>query len=493
MTFDDSSYYLDGARFIAGLYDRGVTAIASEYWRAPPHSPLSTGMAFVGFLIFGITKWSGYAVGGLVLACFVRFFLGASSTIPLGYAILLVIGLLAAPYFGQTVMWFRPDMIVGLLMAAGSLLIVVSGDWVVRRRTQLLSGVFFGLALLAKPSVFHLTFAVFGVAFLLASVPHVVRKEWRLLCEAWLVTGLLGVLVALPHYYIAATSILTYIWDVVFGAQAEIWTRPVPFWQSAKFYFVDPNYGWPVLGYWYIPTLFVGLVAVVARWVRSEPLLWSRCVAPALLLLATYLLVTIPSFKGPHGFVFAALLISTAALGSVYLTAVLPKPVAWVMPVAILLFGITTFVWPFQLRGGQPEHKFMASQTEILDRAFSAIEVLDGGKVLLETTPSLYLNYTNIALKAYQEGQKPLTSASISMSTDESEIRDAISRSDAILAFTPEYTMVFDHLPSASPEVRALTIRLIEESGRFGPPTVIEDKVAGGAALIYKVRGEPPL
>jgi hypothetical protein len=202
-TFDDVSYFLSGITYLKPFWDSGLAGVLHQYYLEPPHAPMSTGLAFVGFSLLGIKAWVGPAADAVVLVFFLRAFLAVASDLPFGQAILLAIALLGFPLVGQTLMVFRPDMFCSLVTAAGTLYILLRPDWAHSRRDQLIAGVIFGAALWAKPAVFHLTTALFMAAMLLASLRALREREIKAPVIAGIVTAGTGILISLPYYALA--------------------------------------------------------------------------------------------------------------------------------------------------------------------------------------------------------------------------------------------------------------------------------------------------
>src|SRR5262249_27810719 len=122
--YDDVSYYVTGAEYLKSFYERGIIGPFEAYLSNPPHAPLSTALAFLGFCFLGIKPLAGPAANAICFLFFLRAFFAAAAPLPLGQTTLLSVALMGVPFVGSTIMEFRPDMLCSLLTAAGVLFIL---------------------------------------------------------------------------------------------------------------------------------------------------------------------------------------------------------------------------------------------------------------------------------------------------------------------------------------------------------------------------------
>ena len=83
--FDDVVYFLDGLERAQVFYTHGFEGLARDLLKNPPHSPWSTGLAFLSFLILGVHNWAPYLANGILVVLFLGLSLviaRASSTGP---------------------------------------------------------------------------------------------------------------------------------------------------------------------------------------------------------------------------------------------------------------------------------------------------------------------------------------------------------------------------------------------------------------------------
>jgi hypothetical protein len=483
-TYDDVSYFISGASYLAPFEQFGLHAILRQFYTAPPHAPMSTALAFMGFSVLGVKAWAGPAINAVVLALFLRGFLGIASGLPFGQTLLLVAALLGFPLVGETLMVFRPDMFCSLLIAAGAFYIL-RPEWLTSRRAQLVAGLLFGAALWAKPTVFHLTAALFFAAMLLASLPSLRRRQIKAPLLAAIVTTTTGIVVSLPYYAIAFHDVVDYIWTTAFGTQASVWVKQIPLQKHLLFYLTGPI-GAISLGLWLYAGCAIGVAAVLTFWWRSDGSALYRAALVVSMVVIGYLAVTIPAFKGPHGLPFAALFLGATAIGAVSLVRRLSPPLAWGTCLLLMLFSAWQFAWPYVRDHGVANPVFAAARWKMLHEVVDTIGDNEPGGILYNTTPVIYLNDYTVAFQQYVEGRLPMASDTGSFTVDPQEQRQKIARAAIILTPTPETIDIFPQLPAASRENRTETIRLIEESGLFQPPIRIVDPIGRDDMLLYK-------
>lgn len=477
--YDDISYYLTGAEYLQIFHKGDIFDIFKAYLANPPHAPLSTGLAFLGFLILGVESWAGPVANAALFLFFVRWFFSYTDGIHFGQSVLLAIAFLGFPFVAVTILGFRPDMFCSLLLACGTLYIVTRPHWLTDGRDQVLAGIILAASLWSKPSVFPLSIALFGSAAFLSSLRTLLRGNFRMPMRAAFVMFRTGLLLSLPYYAFALWRTIDYIWTTAFGAEASIWVQSIPLRDHLLFY-LSGYYGRVSLGDWLYASPIVGFCTVVVLWRVHRQLMWRSFLVLALIGI-TYLAVTIPSFKGPHGFPFAATLFVSTVIASVTLVRLVPNLARWTICMMLLAFSAWQFTWPTEAT--QP--RYVETRWSMVRQAFDAMGHEVTGKTFLLTTPAVYINYSILAFEYYRSGLVPPSSDSTQLVSDLGEQHRRIDSADIVFALTPDFTEVFPYLPTASKEMRAQIIKLIEESGRFKLLSRISDSWSGGAALIY--------
>jgi|GEM_PF-5335387 len=478
--YDDISYYLTGAEYLQRFYNGGFLDVLKAYLANPPHAPLSTGLAFLGFLLFGLNAWAGPVTNGILFLFFVRWFFSFAKEIPFFRTCTLAVALLGFPFVTATIMNFRPDMFCGLLLACGTFFIVARSRWLEEPRDQIVAGLMLAAALWSKPTVFHLSIALFCGAIFLASFATLLRGNFKQVVVAALLTLGTGILLSLPYYAFAARHVIEYIWTTAYGSESSIWVRSIPLSEHVLFYLTGP-YGQSFLGAWLYASSVLGGCALVVLW-HSDRELFQRAMLAVFLVAMTYLSVTIPSFKGPHGSPFAAIVFVSAAAASTILNRKAPAVVGWTICMALIGFSAVQFSWP----STAVPARYAESRWSMVRQALDAIGPNASDKRFLLTTSAVYLNYSILAFEYYRLGLSPPDSDNTQLVGDLEEQRRRIGAADIVFALTPDFTEVFPHLPTASPEFRAQLIKTIEEDGHhFKLKSRIPDPFSKGAALIY--------
>jgi hypothetical protein len=159
--FDDVSYMIDGLRRLHELQRGGLAALVHDLISRPPHSPYSTAAALLGYLTFGLHDYAPYVVNTVVLLIFFRFVLHLSRGMTPLLRTCLVAGVLPIPLVSLAINEFRPDFFSAELVMIGAMLLVAEPVVGAGPRRHLLIGAAFAGAILAKPTAFPATLAIF--------------------------------------------------------------------------------------------------------------------------------------------------------------------------------------------------------------------------------------------------------------------------------------------------------------------------------------------
>ncbi len=202
-----------------------VSSDCLKRWFAnPPHSPYAEGVSLLGFLLFGIQDWAPYALTPALFFSSNALFFPASGEINLLVAIAISIAACAIPFTGGGINEIRPDFMCALLVAGGALR-TVTGNFLKRSRVyQCVTGVFFGLALLAKPTVFPSTLILqtFSLVVAIAAAMLCERVTLRMKLPGVLLRFFGSSLALASLYYITGFShVFTYIKSVLFSPQQK--------------------------------------------------------------------------------------------------------------------------------------------------------------------------------------------------------------------------------------------------------------------------------
>lgn len=227
--YDDVVYFCDALTRLDIFYNQGCAPMLRSFIVNPAHSPYSTVMALVGFLLFGIKDWAPYLMNCLLvlamLGCVDYLMRGAK----IWQRLLVCLIVLCIPLTGIMVLDFRPDMAWGLA-AAMAVLLPLRGPFIgAPRRSQLAAGVWCAAALICKPSICPLTLFSIGLAWIAATIcDRLADPEhftFRRVRSAWLWAILPVVVLASPVYF-NARDILDYIHLSLHGPGPNFWGSP---------------------------------------------------------------------------------------------------------------------------------------------------------------------------------------------------------------------------------------------------------------------------
>jgi hypothetical protein len=257
---DDVNYMVDAAGRLNAFYTNGTRALIAGYVENPPHSPFSSGLAFLSLLIFGAHEWAPYAASALVALLFFAIVAWILRAVPMWQRAAVMVMLFPLPIVAVSIREFRPDLAAALLIAAGTLLAVEGPILGPSRRRAALVGALFGAALLAKPSTFPVTIALFGLTISAAGMldPSERSKLRRLhrTIFAGLAAAAALALVAVPHFLLAARRTFGYMHSNIFGDDRELWVVEGSRLFHLRYYIDGPagqyqfgSAGWIILGF----------------------------------------------------------------------------------------------------------------------------------------------------------------------------------------------------------------------------------------------------
>lgn len=243
LTFDDLVYLTDGATRLEAFNQQGMRGLVLGFYHDPPHSPYQTLEAFFSFMVCGQKDWAPYAGNVVLVLGFMLLGIWTARGLRWWHKGLICLVLLTVPLVPYGAMTCRPDFAAALLLTAGILVMLAGGkgarDWVdapIQRKVW--TGVFFGAALLAKPSVFASIIVIFLNCVLVTVIVHQLapaKPRARRLRHGWLprvgrdlfrasaVPTAVVLAVAGSYFLVAGAQIWNYVWDNMFGVNADIW------------------------------------------------------------------------------------------------------------------------------------------------------------------------------------------------------------------------------------------------------------------------------
>lgn len=486
VTYDDVGYFNDALARLDVLYRDGGRAFLHGFWANPPHAPLQTLLALIGFGLFGPQRWAADAMNALPLALVVRVFLGfACRALPPSTASILAAALLAFPMFGLLMLEFRPDALCALLTAAGALTIAADPRWREGdRKTVIIATALFVGALLAKPTLAPVAVAIYGVAVVSVIILQSSSRTdaWRIARMA-LVSGGIGVLVVLPYYAAVFQRLYDYITVNAFGSQAGIWAKNSATPDPAIYYLTGPG-GKVAIGTPFL-ALAVALLAIGApMWIRR----WRISVCVAALSFVAYASVTVPSMKSPFlGLVVPSFVLCITAILAVLLVGKLPARTSTAAALMLLAFAVLTWR-PVSLRlfGGSVPATQAQHFTRIYDQTADALAAIPdlGQRRLYVPVIAQYLNPDNIEFELRRRGLPAPAMENLFFNANISAHRAAIDRAGMVVLFSDDSTLP---LPwPASTSIRKEINEAVAATGAFETIAKIDGGPYLGHVLVLR-------
>ena len=250
--FDDVLYFVDGLERARVFYAHGFEGLLRDLSKAPPHSPWSTGLAFLSFLIVGVHDWAPYLANGILVVLFLGLSLVVARASDTVLKVLIVCFACSFPWAVRAVQDFRPDFAVALFTAGGVLLAIpIHPPALHARETKgrlLVSGLCFAMAFIAKPSFVLHTLLLYAYSAAIVVGCHFPWRDSRRplgLRLAHTVKPLLMLLVpvvcvAVPFYAMDWQHVANYIWSNTRGDKAHLWRLPTGFLGTIWFYLAGP-------------------------------------------------------------------------------------------------------------------------------------------------------------------------------------------------------------------------------------------------------------
>jgi hypothetical protein len=224
--YDDVVYLLDAANRYLSRQNDGLLSWLGSFVASPPHSPLSTITAMLGYALFGVNVVAPYLANSAILVTFLLALLTmASRTARLAPQILLPALMLLAPVSHAMISEFRPDMGAGLLLAIVSYSICQTDLNVASNRRLVFIGLASALAIIAKPSAVVITIPVIGLAATLSVATHFGSMPTQRLATRILLPVALCLLLVIPFGIVWGPNVYGYLIQV-FVTNADVWKTP---------------------------------------------------------------------------------------------------------------------------------------------------------------------------------------------------------------------------------------------------------------------------
>jgi hypothetical protein len=417
--FDDVVYLLDAGQRLEEFYNDGIGALLKGLAVRPLRSPYSTFEAFFSFMVFGLHDWAPYAGNAVLIMGFLLLADRLTAGLKSWHKACLIAILMSFPMFARAAMTCRPDFAAALLTTAGVFAVAGtrrSKESFIRAamRRKVAAGAIFGLAFLAKPSVFPSTLAIMFACIGAAAVCHLVRhpvrtgdvrRYWSTV-RATLPCLATAFLVALPYFAVQGTRTCRYIYDNTLGDSAGVWVFHGSVWQNVAYYVLGPGADGMLHGQLLVLEISIAAAALFylagGRW---RHLTGSVPVAAALA--AAYAACTVNRMKNDFlGATFQALLVFSvvAVLRNVLVSQHVRRQLPWGQAVLLLvtLCAILGFRWPDRI--GSPGAAANRAQITVTEQLFDACRSHAGRAAGSVAPTRVFLTFTgriNAALLNY--------------------------------------------------------------------------------------------
>jgi hypothetical protein len=468
LTWDDVDYFLDAYPRLQAFYDKGIGAVVRGYITATPHAPLSTGLAFFGFLLFGVRDLGPYILNSCIVLVLIVYALKFFNPVNSFLRWLAPVYVCMVPLAGMGIIEFRPDFAASLFVALG-IVTNISQPFVRSSRSHLMAGgTLFGLAILSKPTFLPFTVFIWGcsvaAALLCDFFEDSPRRSLRGAVRSIAIEG--AIMVALGLVYLACGwhDLLNYIRAVMFSEQTKIWTATTQgTFAYAALYFLKGVGGKQMLGgHLWILAAWIVIGFLFLPWAaRGWRLRWISLMA---LILISYIFVSANIAKAPgFGLPFQILMVF-AALASVqavldwFASGNLPSCLQYVLAASLLLPGLY-FLQPwYPVRGipGDPYTVFLwEAHNRILD-VTAKQRIPPPVKVYLTAVGDL--NPASLHWMAIKRGLTAEFPACDALSDNIASQQKLIENADEIIVPEQETPGTYEFLPSAKISSQLLDI-----------------------------------
>ncbi|HZK80931.1 MAG TPA: hypothetical protein VFC46_07685 [Humisphaera sp.] len=279
--------------------------------------------------------------------------------------ILVGIFILTLPLSGKMIIEFRPDVAWGLTAAMAVILPLrtsfLNSSW----KYRLAAGGWFAAALLVKPSIFPLTLATVGLAWLLAAAcdraAYGREVTVRRILRSWLVAAAPVFVFAGTHYILNFRVIAGYIAEILHGQNSALW-YVAGGWPAQFKYFLIGVGGDFMLGfhlYVIAGVLAVGFLVLIANG-RTDRDRLLRAIALAIVTFGAYFVPTWNKVKNAFFGAEFQILIALSAVLVVHMLCVRERKskiscVGIFLVIAMAVCGVWTyhFAMPYGMSGDE--------------------------------------------------------------------------------------------------------------------------------------------
>ncbi|MCW8132353.1 MAG: glycosyltransferase family 39 protein [Planctomycetota bacterium] len=469
--FDDVVYMSDGMRRLRLFEQGGTWALLRDYAAVETHAPLSSALAFFGFLLLGPHDWAPYAMNGLLA---LGLLLGVDALMrgrPFEQKLAAGLFALSVPLTGQAICEFRPDIACGLVTAAG-VCILFADDWVAASwKRHAAGGAVMGLALVCKPTTSLMTAALLGVSLVAVAARDRMLDSYRWQARRAFVATLRALaaaaLVSLPYFAVNAGHVLAYIHMVFFqDLPARGGVQP-PLLEQANYYLGGFG-GRRMLGWHLVLWGVVGIGALVCAVKFKRTRDAQRAAAFAVPVVFTYGVVSFVGVRNHffglafHGLLLASVLMTVRWLWLLHESRGGQR---WQRRVAlVVLVGLGFLASHFPPRLGRPSYPEIQSRNVAARQVHDALrEARADERVALTFTG--YVNTTLLGYMDLKEGRPARTYEDGGLSADPGTFGPMLDRAVWVVASEAGNENLLASMPST--RIAGETLALVRARSEF--------------------------
>jgi hypothetical protein len=295
-TYDDVSYLLDGFSRKENFYGLNFGSF-KEWFVSPPHSPWSSGMAFLVFC-FGGDKGAVYFVNFLAIAT-LTFILLYLLTHDVTNSLIILLLFLASPFGNNFMVQFRPDAAFAITCGIALTLVAVKKNTIYRFCALYT----LGFAFLIKPS--HFAFlALSGIAVIAILAMNEDRKNlFRIIGHLIIIVILISLLYAKGIF-----AIIQYVFNSVTSRSVELYGYS----QRSEYIRVIINDSLSQYGKYFMVLFLVATALGFSRFVISSADLKIKVVI--ITLITGQICMSISTTVGHYMFLYPAIVTSCCVL-----------------------------------------------------------------------------------------------------------------------------------------------------------------------------------
>jgi hypothetical protein len=508
---DDVIYMARGVWLAEAARTGGIAGLLRDYRADPPHSVYASGLAALGYRLFGPADRSPYLLAGLpaLTLMITAVALSRRRRFHERLALTAFAGLL--PLGASGIHELKPDYLWGALCAAAVAASLTSPTRL-RWKASVLTGALLGLTIYVKTSTLPVTL-VLGACCLGLGCFLSGRRLLLTSRRAW-GSALLGVaamaLVALPHFALSADRIIGYIHAVIFTPEREVWAFRGSTFQHAVYYITGFG-GRLMIGplLWPMLAVIAAALAVLAGRRRVGELNVALKLGAGLLV--TYAIPTLSAVKNGHvGAAFAATLLVCALCAAAFLLRIADvlarrsmrpaRRIAFrVLVLALPVVGLLTARWTFYRvdPAARPELRArLDTQRDAVEGLLARVTELarpfPNAPIAVLGGPS-HVSHTLVQVRTFTLGV-PRRARAVRTADDPALLATTLDRASVVIADNGKTGFTVER--RTPPGTNARLLELVRADPRF--ELVLEAPVhtadrPDGRFFVFVRRGDPPV